>query len=366
MIFNKVSRKPSFFHWGWILIVWSTIAFISATMLYVKLDSGGGSPNWWTLFAIKLVIWLFWGFLSPFIFYTSKKFRVDRANKFAGLLYHLPASVVLVSLNILLYATIVVVINSPELRIDTESLLNTFTALLISQFEWYFIIYWGIIIVSYALEYYQQIQQNQIEALQLESRLVKAQLQALKMQLHPHFLFNTLNTISAQIRFDEKKAAISMLAGLSNLLRKALLQRDRQLLPLAEEVAFIKQYLEIEKIRFKQQLELTIEVDPQTEPIEIPSFLLQPLVENAIYHGLTKKIEAKRLEININLKEGFLLIEIYNDGPALPPGFRPGNSSGIGLSSTVDRLNQFYGEKHKLSIENHRSGVLAGLELPLT
>ena len=124
-------------------------------------------------------------------------------------------------------------------------------------------------------------------------------------------------------------------------------------------------YLEIEKIRFKQKLDLAIDVDTESEQIEIPGFLLQPLVENAIYHGLTKQIEAKKLEITIVKKEGMLLIDIYNDGPPLPAGFRPENSSGVGLSSTVDRLNQFFGENHKLTIENHRSGVMARLELPI-
>ncbi|MCE7993050.1 MAG: histidine kinase [Roseivirga sp.] len=365
MIFNKTFRKPSFFHWGWILAIWSTIAFISASMLYIKLDAGESVPNWWSLFGVKLVIWLFWGFLTPFIFYTGKKFRVDRKNKFIGLLYHIPASIILVSLNILLYAVIVVVINDPHWSLDSESLIMTFLALLINQFEWYFLIYWGIIIVGYAFEYYQQIKQNEINALQLESRLVKAQLQALKMQLHPHFLFNTLNTISAQIRFDEKKAAITMLAGLSDLLRRALQQREKQLLPLSEEISFIKQYLEIEKTRFKHNLDLKLDVGPGTDLIEVPGFLLQPIVENAIYHGLTKKIGAQRLEIKTSIEDEHLLITIYNDGPSLPQGFVPGQSSGIGLSSTLDRLQQLYGENHKFELMNAEQGVLATLSLPI-
>lgn len=365
MIFNQTSRKPSFFHWGWILAVWSTIAFISASMLYIKLDAGDAAPNWWSLFAVKLVIWLFWGFITPFIFYTGKKFRVDRKNKFAGLLYHLPASIVLVSLNILLYAVIVVIINDPDWSLDGESLIMTFLALLINQFEWYFLIYWAIIIVGYAFEYYQQVQHKEIDALQLEAKLVKAQLQALKMQLHPHFLFNTLNTISAQIRFDEKKAAITMLAGLSDLLRRALQQREKQLLPLSEEISFIKQYLDIEKTRFKHKLDVRLEIDPDTAPIEVPGFLLQPIVENAIYHGLTKKIGAQKLEIKTHIDNDRLIISIYNDGPLLPLGFVPGQSSGIGLSNTVDRLEQLYGENHKFELTNAEQGVLATLSLPI-
>lgn len=365
MIFNKASRQPSFFHWGWILAIWSTIAFISASMLYIKLDAGESVPNWWSLFAVKLAIWLFWGFLTPFIFYTGKRFRVDRKNKFVGLLYHLPASIILVSLNILLYAVIVVIINDPHWSLDSESLTMTFVALLINQFEWYFLIYWGIIIVGYAFEYYQQVQQNEINELQLESKLVKAQLQALKMQLHPHFLFNTLNTISAQIRFDEKKAAITMLAGLSDLLRRALQQREKQLLPLSEEISFIKQYLEIEKTRFKHNLDIVLDIASETNKIEVPGFLLQPIVENAIYHGLTKKIGARRLEIKTSIINDHLLIMVYNEGPPLPDGFVPGQSSGIGLSSTVDRLQQIYGENHKFELTNKDQGVLAMLSLPI-
>lgn len=362
VIGQSVSKKPSFFHWGWILAIWSTIAFISASMLYVKLSAGGGEPNWWFLFAIKLGVWLFWGFLTPFIFYTGKRFRVDPKSKFVGLLYHLPACIILVSLNILLYAFIVVAINGP---IELSGLLNTFMALIINQFEWYFLIYWGIIIGGYAFEYYQQLKQNEIDSLQLESKLVKAQLQALKMQLHPHFLFNTLNTISAQIRFDEKKAAVGMLAGLSDLLRRALQQREKQMLPLKEEVAFIRQYLEIEKIRFKENLDLTIEVSEEAEDILVPSFLLQPLVENAIYHGLTKKLGARKLHLKAKIEAHQLDISIYNDGPALADDFQLDYSPGIGLSSTVERLQQVYGEKHKLEINNHQKGVLALVSLPL-
>lgn len=363
MIRNKVSRKPSFFHWGWILAIWSTIAFISASMLYIKLSAGGDDTSWWFLFIIKLAIWLFWGFLTPFIFYTGKRFRVDRKSKFVGLLYHLPASIILVSLNIFLYAFIVVAANSSP--IETEALISTFMALVINQFEWYFLIYWGIIIGGYAFEYYQRLKQNEIDSLQLESRLAKAQLQALKMQLHPHFLFNTLNTIAAQIRFDEKKAAVSMLAGLSDLLRRALQQREKQMLPLGEEIDFIRQYLEIEKIRFKENLDLSIEVAHDVKTIEVPSFLLQPLVENAIYHGLTKKLGARQLSIQAYKAPGFLYLSIYNEGPALSEGFKPEFTSGIGLSSTIERLQQIYGEKHKLTLSNHDQGVQAQVSIAL-
>lgn len=364
-IFTKVSRKPGFFHWGWLLAVWSVIAFISATMLYVKMQAGGEEVSWWTLFAVKLVIWLFWGALTPFIFYTGKRFRVDRKTRFLGLLYHLPASIVLVSLNIFLYALIVIVINDPSWSVDMSSLMGTFALLLVNQFEWYFLIYWAIIIVGYAFEYYQKMKQNEIDSLQLESRLIKAQLQALKMQLHPHFLFNTLNTISAQIRFDEKRAAISMLAGLSDLLRRTLQQRDKQLLPLHEEIAFIKQYLDIEQIRFKQNLDLHISIEPATEKIEVPGFLLQPLVENAIYHGLTKKIGAQVLEISTRFAGQKLVIEIYNEGPALPANFDPGLSGGIGLSSTIERLQQLYSKGHEFELFNDRDGVRCRIVIPV-
>ena len=359
---RAIGRKP-FFNWGWIITTWSIIAIISASTLFVKLQAGGESPNWWTLFAIKLVIWMFWGVLTPFIFYTGKRFRIDRQSKFIGLLYHIPASLILVGLNIFLYAVIVELVNNST--VDQESLFQIFAALVINQFEWYFIIYWGIVTAGYAFEYYQKIKQKELESVQMETRLMKAQLQALKMQLHPHFLFNTLNTISAQVRLGEKKAAVTMLAGLSDLLRRALQQREKQILPLNEEITFIRQYLDIEATRFKDSLDLQIVVEPNLTQLEIPAFLLQPLVENAIYHGLTKQIDARKLKLHVGRKEDKLVIKIYNDGPKLTEEFNPALSTGIGLSSTIERLHQLYGESHRLELRNVLNGVEVMIEIPI-
>lgn len=356
------SRNP-FFHWAWLLTFWAIVALISATMLHVKLQAGGQPTNWWTLVGVKLVIWLFWGLITPFIFYTGKRFRVDRKSKFSGLLYHLPASILLTSFNIFLYAAIVVLISSQAPGF--EPILNTFATLFFNQFEWYFLIYWGIVLAGYAFEYNERLQQNKIEALQLEARLIKAQLQTLKMQLHPHFLFNTLNTISGQIRFDEKKAAISMLAGLSELLRRALQQSDKQMVPLADEIFFVKQYLDIEKIRFKNKLMVDFDIDSRTEQIQVPSFLLQPVVENAIYHGLARKIDAERLTMKARVLHEQLVIEVYNDGPSLAPNFSLNQTTGIGLSSTLERLGQIYLETASFEINNFETGVRVEITLPL-
>ena len=355
--------KSSAINMAWIMAVWSVFATISATMLYIRLGAGEDPPSWASLFAIKLGIWWFWGLLTPFIFYTSKKFRIDRQHRFLGLFYHIPASIILAALNIFLYAVIVVWVNDAALKAD--SLIPTFVTLMITQFEWYLLIYWGIIIVGYVFEYYRKNREKEIESLQLEARLVKAQLQALKMQLHPHFLFNTLNTIAAQIRLDEKKSAVTMLAGLSDLLRRALQQREKQFLPLSEEIAFIRQYLEIEKVRFKNNLDLLIDIDPRANDLQVPGFLLQPLVENAIYHGLTKKLGASRLEVKAGVADDLLSIIVYNEGPALPEGFKPEHSTGIGLSSTIERLHQVYIKEDTFDMRNARNGVQVTLKLPI-
>ncbi|MDN5205246.1 histidine kinase [Fulvivirgaceae bacterium BMA10] len=360
--FFNFNREYAFLNWKWTIIIWTSIAVISSSLLFVKLSIGGDTPSWLSIFIIKLVIWLFWGAVMPLIFFLSKKFRVDRGNRFKGLLFHVPFSVFLISLNIFLYALIVFLTNVDDY--SAQALIGIFATLFINQFEWYLIIYWAIIIVGYAFEFYQKYKEREITALQLESKLIKAQLQTLKMQLHPHFLFNTLNTIAALVRYDDKKSAVAMLAGISDLLRMALMQRGQHEVKLEMELDFISKYLEIEKIRFKDKLEIEIDMDPKTSDVIVPNFLLQPIVENAIYHGVSKQIVAKRITIQTTLEQEQLIIKVYNDGPEFPANFDVQKTKGIGLSNTIERLSQLYGDNHEINFNNVGEGVEVVVKLP--
>ena len=358
-LFMLKLSMPKFLSWKWILVVWATIALISASMLYVTLSSQGSDTSFAAVLIVKLIVWLFWGAVTPLIITLGKKFSIAKNNRLKGILIHLPLSIILTSMNILLYAFIIYVSS------DTQtSVLPLFLGLFLSQFEWYFIIYWAIIIVGYAFEYYEKYKDGELASIKLETELVRSQLKALKMQLHPHFLFNTLNNISALVRQGEQKSAISMLAGISELLRIALAQKDEQEIKLETEIDFIKRYLEIEKVRFTNKLDITYDIEKDTLQSYIPGFILQPVIENAINHGLSKKLSARKLEIAISLKDDYLYIHVYNDGPALENDFDIKNSTGIGLSTTVDRLAQVYHEDYKMNIYNHDKGVKVELMIP--
>jgi len=186
----------------------------------------------------------------------------------------------------------------------------------------------------------------------------------LKMQLQPHFLFNTLNTVASLVRQDQKPMAVEMLSDLSSLLRTTLLKKDEQQVSLTEEVAFLKNYLALEKKRFNDRVKVEWELASDTLKANIPVYLLQPVVENAIYHGLSKQLAATRLLIQAQRQGDVLRLSVYNDGPALPVDFDLTFSTGIGLTNIVERLSQFYPDRFDFSIHNKDKGVEVVIELP--
>lgn len=352
-------KSFSSLHPSWLLVCWLLIALISTTGLYVQQQ---GAVGWWHILPVKLAVWLFWGLYGLFIFWLARRFGWQSDRWWQTLGFHLPFSVLSVVIHVFFYSSIIWLLDLGGMR--ANGVINIFLFLLPALFEWYFILYWTIVIFTFAFSYYNKYRDQELQTLQLEKRLIMAQLQALKMQLHPHFLFNTLNTIVTQVRTDQKSTAIRMLSGLSDLLRTTLNNSDRQLVGLQEEIQFIKQYLELEKERFGDKLQPELDLDPNSLSWEVPSFLLQPLVENAVYHGMAKRLDARILRIRSAIRSGRLELEIYNDGPALPDNFDPAYYSGIGLSNTIERLSQFYAADFDLSLQNTGSGVSVLLSLP--
>ncbi|MBV6644474.1 MAG: histidine kinase [Cyclobacteriaceae bacterium] len=335
------------------------MATISTTTLYLQFSGTG--LEWLKVFPVKLTVWLIWGLYSPVVFYLAGKFRIEKGAYLKGLSFHVPFSLFSIFFNVFIYALILYLFPQTS---NINSFQNTFTGLSIFLFEWYFFIYWSIVMIRYALDYFSKFKDSEIETVRLENQLVEAQLQALKMQLHPHFLFNTLNTIAASTRQDAKQSAIDMLVGLGDLLRLALSQKDIQQVPLEVEVAFIEKYLEIEKKRFRKNLKIEITYDDQAKRAEIPNFLLQPIVENAIYHGISKQKAARKLTIAVTKSEENLILTTYNEGPFLPSDFDLETQQGIGLTNTINRLQQLYNGQASMSMENFESGVKVTVRLP--
>jgi two-component system LytT family sensor kinase len=191
-------------------------------------------------------------------------------------------------------------------------------------------------------------------------------LQALRMQLHPHFLFNTLNGIAGLVRDQKNKQAVDMIAGLSDLLRYTLENAGKQEVPLREELDFLELYLDIQQMRFSDRLAVRMEVAPETLDALVPSLILQPLVENAVRHGVAGRASAGTVGVTAELEYGLLRIKVYDDGPGLREDWTPESGGGIGLANTRARLEQLYGVRHGFTVRNReRGGVEATLAIPL-
>jgi LytS/YehU family sensor histidine kinase len=230
---------------------------------------------------------------------------------------------------------------------------EVFRPLLARTFPFNLLIYAVIVAISHALDYYRKYHERTVHALELEKHLTEARLQSLLRQLKPHFLFNTLNGI-ASLMHSDVDAADKMLVRLSELLRLTMHHRGQPLTPLREEIAFIEKYLEIERIRFRDRLATEITVAPEVLDAEVPSLIIQPLVENAIRHGIEPQARPGRIVIEARREAGGVVLIVRDNGGGVPAGgFK---REGIGLANTRERLREMYGDRHRFEIGNLTAG----------
>ena len=235
-----------------------------------------------------------------------------------------------------------------------------------------FMIYCGLFAASYAIDYSQKARQRadevmrlQVNAARLQEELVRLQLTSLRGQLHPHFLFNSFNAIATLVRQGKNAAAVETIAQLGDLLRFVMEKFDQEDLPLADEIDFIRCYLEVERVRFGDKLRVTLEVDPEAQAGVVPSLILQPLVENAIKHGIAQRLTAGRVRIAAERRGGQLHLEVENDGPERSEADARPQSSGIGLNNTRRRLDHAYGSSHRFeSLPRVDGGMKVTIDLP--
>jgi len=213
------------------------------------------------------------------------------------------------------------------------------------------------------LDFYGRFRSQSVYTLDLEQKMIDAQLQTLKMQLKPHFLFNALNTIAMMVRRNSTDA-VNMISGLSDLLRSTLTAENRQFVTLKEELQLLEKYLAIESVRYQDRLKIELETDTDSLPCRVPNLLLQPLVENAFKHGVAHSLDESLLRISTQKKVDSVWISIYNSGSALPRDWDVTSLKGIGLLNTVNRLRQLYKGSSRFEISNAKGGVLVTIQLP--
>lgn len=305
--------------------------------------------------AINLTYYYLWGLSVPAVVWMARRFRFEKAKWQVSLVVHMAWAVVLTLVQIVV----------------AESILRAFThardaggprpiwSAVLDNFHSSLPTYCVILFGYYAFDYYAKYRDRELRASQLETRLSQAQLQALKMQLNPHFLFNTLNTISS-LMYSDPDSADRMMTRLSELLRLTLEQNGEQEVTLKEEMEILDRYLQIERIRFEDRLRVTVSIEPAALEARVPNFSLQPLVENAIRHGIAPRPEGGRLDISARRDDGVLRIRLSDDGPGLQPSgaHPPRRREGIGVANTRARLEQLYGDDQSFDMTNAPEGGL--------
>ncbi len=308
--------------------------------------------SWTGAVSWSFLDWYLWAALSPIIFKASARFGIARAAPLRSILVHLCLSLLLTSLHSTIYGAIVWQVK----WVPQESVTITQLAqgLFFGKFHIGVVTYWVVVLLHHTLDYYRRYREKELRVSRMEAQLAQAQLQALRMQLNPHFLFNTLNAVSALMHRDVDKAE-TMLARLSDFLRLTLETGGEPEVPLKQEIEFLKRYLEIEQARFADRLQVRIDIPSDTMDAWVPNLILQPLVENAIKHGIAASASAGRIDIVAHRENGVLHLLVSNDGPGLRNGRIP--REGVGLSNTRRRLEQMYGPGCRLELANASSGT---------
>jgi two-component system, LytTR family, sensor kinase len=313
-------------------------------------------PSFPVLLALNVTYWYAWAVLVPGILWLARRYAFSRTSwaRFAGV--HVLGVVFFTCMHaVLTVSARLPIVNALGGREMTW--LAAFQELFFLNFDWEMMTYWALVGASHAMDYYRESQAQRVAAANLATRLAEARLQSLQSQLHPHFLFNTLHTISALMHRDTD-AADEMLARLSDLLRLSLDRIGTQQVTLKEELDFVQKYLEIERTRFGERLQVRIGVDPETLDAAVPNLILQPLVENALKHGIAKQVDGGVLHILAAREDGNLSLLVRDTGPGMSAAKLNALNTGVGLRNTRSRLEELFPERHRFEFVEPADGGL--------
>lgn len=337
---------------------WSLVGGLLATQAWVSYAMRGEPIAWGRALAVWLAWAWLWALLTPVALQLVRRFPLEPPRLARAVVAHLLAGAALATLDIALFALMAPHIGALHVGPDWWA---TFSRLLGTTFLLNLPVYGLVVGVAQALRLIQAARERERRALQLEAQLAEARLLALRAQLQPHFLFNALNTVQVLMR-EDVEVADRILVLLSQLLRRALESCATQELELREEIAFLEAYLAIEKTRFADRLSYRIAVDPQLQGARVPSLILQPLVENAVRHGLAGQPSPGRIDIAARRMGDMLELTVQDNGPGMDRAVQ----DGIGLSNTRARLKLLYGSRHSFELRAAgEGGLLAALVIPL-
>jgi hypothetical protein len=358
---DRKETRSGQYPWIWIALIWFAFGLVDAFETVLVMHAEGMHHAWLILFVTVAASWLPWALATPFLLSLGRRFPVASPRCWRTWLVHVAAFAAIGLLYCAWTAWLQALFNP-----YADSSPAPFLQLLLNKFydgmPSSLILYAAILAISYGLDSKERLARQQTETARLNEQLSKAQLNTLRRQIEPHFLFNTLNSVAGLVRESRNDAAVSMIAGLSDLLRRLLQDSARQEVPLREEIDFAWKYLDIQKMRFADRLQIDLDVPDDLYPARVPSLLLQPMVENAVLHGIAKRAQGGMIRIAASQSNGRLTLSIGNDGPSLPPDWEAA-SSGIGISNVRTRLQSLYGDSSDLSVRNRQSG---GVEVSIS
>jgi len=336
--------------WATIVGAFTLLGLLFSSQVWIDYAYARHPIAWWRASGVALADWYVWAAATPVVVWLARRVRIERRRWAAPLVVHVLVSVVLTvvkqPIDAISAAAITGVVRGPF------SFLKIYVTL---------ITYWAIVGVVYAVDQHRASRAAELRAAQLQTALARAQVQSLQMQLHPHFLFNTLNAIAALMR-EDVEAADAMMARLGDLLRIALATAEQPEVPLRRELDFVQLYLDIQLARMGDRLTVRVSADPDTLDVPVPTLLLQPLVENAIRHGAASRPGPATIDLRARRDGSTLVLAVDDDGPGPPDGMK----GGYGLENTRLRLAASYGSSASLTLaRGARGGASAEVRLPI-
>ena len=356
------SRPPSGLRWSLVFFTATLLGLVSTALAWqFTVALGKTDTSWRSLLILNCTYWYLWALFTPAIVRLSQRFRFEWQGLTRALAVHLSAVVVFSLGHIAAMGGVQWWLATAWGR--SFWWWNEVQRSALQYFDWEMMTYWTIVGLSHALLYYRESRDRALRAAQLETRLIEAQLNTLQQQLHPHFLFNTLHAISALMHRDVD-AADRTLMRLSDLLRMSLENSGQQEIALHAELDFLAKYLQIEQTRFADRLVVRYNVQPESLDTLVPNLILQPLVENAIKHGIAKKTGPGHIDVSARRDGHMLLLEVRDDGVGLPEDALTALQKGIGVSTTRARLQYLFGADYRFEFHRQTSGLSVVVGIP--
>ena len=347
-------RMPRAAFWIWNVSAWVAVAVLGATQTLIAMRAQSMAVAAKQLYATQILSWTPWIFATPIVIALGRRKAPAALHVLALVAIDVTWAAVSSAVQRTLNPFAAGGVQPPFMkawlvRAEAGVLQNV-------------LVYAVVLAASYALDTRDRLARQDAEAARLNEQLTSARLHALQQQIEPHFLFNALHAVGGLVREGQKDTAVRAIADLSDCLRR-LLRTEAQLVPLARELEFTEKYLDIQKLRFGDDLRVDVDVPTELLLLQVPSITLQPIVDNAIKHGISQRVGGGAVRIAARREDGWLALTVYNDGPPLDD--RPDAGRGIGFENLGARLTMIYQGNFRLTIDNAQTGVLVALSVPV-